>query len=321
MRKSVTLLFILFSILASSVSYAKPSRTQYLNIPAPALEASKLNTATEQSIYVYLPPSYFVSDKKYPVVYYLHGFQAGPFEARAISGNTLDNYSAENQIQEMIIVGVTGSNSFYTNSPITGNWEDFVTTDVLNYVDNNFRTLAAASNRGIVGFSMGGFAAINIAFRHPDKFKHVFSLSPGLFAPTGLAKAVNQWQQQGWTPVLDAYAAAFAPNPNSKDGKLWHEWDASDPAVVKMWQSGYGDIDQKIEAYLLKPDKLTSIYVEYGSEDSFQWIPEGSRYLVQALSSKGVNVGEYDHGSGHVITYLQAEHIIDFFGHAFSREK
>ncbi|WP_337992899.1 alpha/beta hydrolase [Enterovibrio gelatinilyticus] len=272
-------------------------------------------------MYIYLPSSYFTSDKKYPVVYYLHGFQAGPFEARSISGRTLDRYSEQNNIQEMIIVGINGANqfggSFYTNSPVTGNWEDFVTSDVVSYLDNNYRTLPVPEKRGIVGFSMGGFAAINIAFRHPDKFKHVFTLSPGLFDENGLEKAIKQWNELEWGPVLDAYGAAFAPNPQALDDNLWHEWDPTNPSVVEMWESGYGNVESKVDAYLKQEEKLSSIYVEYGSEDQFTWIPEGSQFLVETLRAKGIEVGEHDHGSGHVVTFVQAEHIIDFFGNAF----
>ncbi|MDD1781175.1 esterase family protein [Enterovibrio sp. ZSDZ35] len=321
MRKVVVLCFMVFSFFVSALSYANTSRTQYIKIDAPALENNLLETPTEQFIYVALPPSYFTSEKRYPVVYYLHGFQGVPLEARVLSGTKLDKYSAENDIQEMIIVGINGANqfggSFFVNSPVTGNWEDFVTTDVLSYIDSTFRTLDSAHHRGIVGFSMGGFAAVNIAFRHPDKFKHVFSLSPGLFDQNGLQSAVTQWREQGWLPVFDAYGAAFAPNPHSNTGTMWYEWDSTDPTVVEKWESGYGDIDEKVAAYLKQEEKLTSIYVEYGSEDEFKWIPDGSRYLVKTLKEKGIEVSEHDHGSGHVITFRQAEHIIDFFGKAF----
>lgn len=321
MPRIAILLFFVSSLLVCTASYANQLRTQFRTIDAPSLEASILDTTTEQSLYVYLPPSYFSSDKRYPVVYYLHGFQGGPFEALAIAGNRLDKYTTDNQIKEMIIVGVNGANqfggSFYTNSPVTGNWEDFVTSDVLNYVDNNFRTLASADNRGIVGFSMGGFAAINIAFRHPDKFKHIFSLSPGLFDTNGLEKAVNQWMKQDWAPILDGYAAAFAPNPEGVGDRFWYDWDPTNKSVVQMWESGFGNVAEKVDAYIQKKERLSSIYVEYGSDDTYQWIPEGSKHLVNTLRAKGIDVEVHDHGSGHVLTYLQGEHIIHFFGNAF----
>lgn len=53
----------------------------------------------------------------------------------------------------MIVVGVNGANSlggsFYVNSPVTGNWEDYLVNDVITYIDTNYRTLAKSSGRGL----------------------------------------------------------------------------------------------------------------------------------------------------------------------------
>lgn len=58
--------------------------------------------------------------------------------------------------------------------------------DLVTYVDANYRTLPNAGARGIAGFSMGGFGAIDLAMRHPDVFGAVYALSAGLMAPNGL---------------------------------------------------------------------------------------------------------------------------------------
>lgn len=75
---------------------------------------------------------------------------------------------------------------FMSIPPVTGNWEDFVINDVVNYVDQNFRTIQKVQARGIAGHSMGGFGALNIAMRHPDIFSCVYGMSPGLFDNNGL---------------------------------------------------------------------------------------------------------------------------------------
>jgi S-formylglutathione hydrolase FrmB len=88
---------------------------------------------------------------------------------------------------------VNGTNklggSFYVNSSVTGDWEDFIAQDVVGYVDSNFRTLAQSESRGITGHSMGGFGALNIAMHRPDVFGAVYSMSPGLFDENGLAES------------------------------------------------------------------------------------------------------------------------------------
>ena len=51
------------------------------------------------------------------------------------------------------------------------------------FMEENYHTISEAGARGICGFSMGGFASINLAFRHPDVYSAVYAMSPGLLAP------------------------------------------------------------------------------------------------------------------------------------------
>ena len=67
--------------------------------------------------------------------------------------------------------------SFFTNSVTTGNWEDFIVRDLVAFVDGRYRTLRRPASRAIAGHSMGGYAAIKLAMKHPDVFGSVYSLS------------------------------------------------------------------------------------------------------------------------------------------------
>jgi S-formylglutathione hydrolase len=165
-------------------------------IPAPSLANSLFDTPTEQPVVVYLPPSYNTSKARYPVIYFLPGFTTdvsemidGTFQGLNIQ-TAMDNLIAAGSIREMIFVVANGRNflggSFYVNSPVTGNWEDFIVKDVVHFVDKNYRTMANVASRGIAGSSMGGFGAINLGMRHPDVFSAIYSLSPGLFDEDGL---------------------------------------------------------------------------------------------------------------------------------------
>ncbi len=160
-------------------------------IPAPSLEGNLLGDDTEQYVQVYLPPSYASSNKRYPVVYFLPGFGSDPHGKNSyFSAEALAAAMSRGEIMEMIVVEPNGANllhgSFYVNSPVTGNWEDFIVQDVVGYIDEHYRTIAGRDGRGIAGFSMGGFAAINLAMRHPDLFAAAYGLSPALFDPQGL---------------------------------------------------------------------------------------------------------------------------------------
>jgi len=165
-------------------------------IPAPSLANNLFDTPTEQPIVVYLPPSYHASEIRYPVVYFLPGFTTdvtemidGTFQGLNIQ-TSMDSLVKTGSIDEMIFVVANGRNflggSFYVNSPVTGNWEDFIIKDVVGFVDKNYRTLSTVASRGICGSSMGGFGAINLAMLHPDIFSAAYSLSPGIFDEDGL---------------------------------------------------------------------------------------------------------------------------------------
>src|SRR5690606_32545674 len=117
--------------------------------------------------------------------------------------------------------------SFYTDSEWTGNWETFTTTELVEYMDKNFRTLASRESRGIAGHSMGGYGAINLAMLHPEIFSSVYGLSPGLmafvkeFGPYSPffkiyqeAKTVQDLNKTYYPKVLAAVGRAWSPNPD-----------------------------------------------------------------------------------------------------------
>lgn len=172
-----------------------------LMIPAPSLAPSLFQTATEQPAAIFLPPSYDDSTRRFPVVYFLPGFGCpiqyftsyGVFQGFALR-RSLDSLMQLGRVKEMIIVMPNGINfmggSFYANSPVTGNWEDFITRDLVAYIDNHYRTIAGNKARGITGYSMGGSGALSLAMRHPGVFGVVYALSPGVFAPGGMAQTV-----------------------------------------------------------------------------------------------------------------------------------
>jgi enterochelin esterase-like enzyme len=165
-------------------------------VPAPSLQGNAFSIPVEQPVSIYLPPSYQTSGERYPVVYFLPGF--GDFvhyyTLWGVYGfslkSSMDQLIATGKTGEMIVVIPNGSNflqgSFYVNSALMGNWEDYITKDVVSYVDQRYRTIASPSSRGISGHSMGGFGALQIAMHHPDLFGAVYALSPGLAVPEGL---------------------------------------------------------------------------------------------------------------------------------------
>jgi S-formylglutathione hydrolase FrmB len=165
-------------------------------IPAKSIRKSLFGEAVEQPIAIYLPPSYASTSRKFPAVYVLTGFAAevtdfldGTYEGYRLD-ESMDLLIDSGAIDEMIVVVVNGRNflggSFYANSPVTGNWEDFVVKDVVRYVDTNYKTMPYPQSRGITGHGMGGTGALNIAMRHPDIFGAVYAISPELWDNQGM---------------------------------------------------------------------------------------------------------------------------------------
>ena len=262
-----------------------------LSVPAPSLMGNLIGEPLEQKIYVRLPKRYYSAGKRYPVMYYLPGFRNNQVQISGFLGivdeQTLDG-------MEFILVGVNGKNklggSFWVNSPVTGNWENFLIRDVVGYIDANFKTLARPGSRGIAGFSMGGFAAVNIGLRHPEAFSCLYAGAPGLFAKgDGLEKALGSWKYDD--ELLAAYGAAFAPDvnapfPHARIPKF--NGPENNQPILESWEKGYGDVENKVDNYRMKPDKLSAILIEYGAQDEFPWIPEGCRYFSKVLTEKQI---------------------------------
>ena len=171
---------------SAQVAAVEPaSRVVEVEVPAPALEGNLLGTPSVQGAAIYLPPSYeFETERRYPVIYLLHGifdrYQVWleTFSVPAI----LDRLIAANEIPELIVVMPNGFNhlggGFYRNSPASGNWADFVSDDLVGFVDGSFRTLARTESRAIAGHSMGGYGALHLGMTRPDVFSVVWALSP-----------------------------------------------------------------------------------------------------------------------------------------------
>jgi len=149
------------------------------------MKSEILNTEKEYTIY--LPSDYGDSDKKYPVLYLLHGAW-GNSQSWIEYGNLkeiADKSIRAGEALSMIIVmpdarGLAddhgGKNMGYFNVP-DWRYEDYFFEELIPYVDNNYRTIANKYNRSIAGLSMGGGGAIAYAQIHPSYFSVAVSLS------------------------------------------------------------------------------------------------------------------------------------------------
>lgn len=125
------------------------------------------------------PDSYQVENKKFPVVYLLHGYD-GWYSNWIIRVPELKKHVDTYQV---IIVCPDGEkSSWYFDSPVDTayRYETHIAHEVVKYIDDNYRTLANKDHRAITGLSMGGHGALFIGLRHPDVFGAAGSMSGGV---------------------------------------------------------------------------------------------------------------------------------------------
>lgn len=294
-----------------------------LDVPAPSLKGNLLRDPADRWVVVTLPPSYFTSDTRYPVVYFLEGIntRAGQLApARASLARQMQAPGA----REFIVVEADGIDrlgaNYYANSPVGGNMADFVAHDLVAAIDASFRTVPERGARALAGFSMGGLGTINIGLAHPDVFGSLYALSPPLATPsTDLGSLVMD------ASMSDSYAATFAPDPTATAQPFGHglqpgiPFSQQDPAVVAAYESGLGDLPQKIAAYLAQPYRLSHLRVSYGQWDSYAFIPVGCTYLVGLLATAGIPHSLRVFGGPHTIDqgFLDSD-FVQYFSQQFA---
>jgi hypothetical protein len=148
---------------------------------------------------------------------------------------------------------------------------------------------------------MGGSGTVNVGLHHPDVYAALYACSPGLLAEVGglegFLRSNGAWR---------AYGAAFAPDvtvpsPFMRPIDAHAPLDGQDPAVVAAWESGFGNLRQKIADYLGQTQRLEEIRVVYGTHDSYPWIPVGSDYFLGLLEENGVPHSSQTFNGGHTL--------------------
>jgi putative tributyrin esterase len=162
-------LLLLFVILGPGLraDSAQPGNVQTITITSEALKSSR-------KALVLLPRDYDRSNRRYPVLYLLHGF----------SGNHEDwfkrtNLAAYAARYPLILVSPDGESSYYSNSLTRPDYqyEDFIVRDLVSHIDSRYRTIANRHARAIAGLSMGGYGAMKLGLKYPQLYSAVASFS------------------------------------------------------------------------------------------------------------------------------------------------
>jgi len=270
-----------------------------------SLQGNLLNDPSIKPLTIYLPPSYDESKNRYPVIYYLHGFPGnnGAWTNNYNIHGAMDSLIKQGKVQEMIIVMPNSFNkyggSWYANSSVAGNYESYITQDLVNFIDGKYRTLPLRDSRAIAGGSMGGHGSMKLALKNPDVYCAVVSHS-GLVALEVWVDSIRlnpNWNFGGYLP-FQAMAIGFSPNPNSP--KLY-DYPADDkgnliPEVWERWLEH--DPVHLIKAYQEKSIKLKGIYFDHGKSDTTVNVAN-SREMDKALTEAGIEHTYMEYEGGH----------------------
>lgn len=153
-------------------------------VRAPRVEYRTFESAAARSrgsYHIYLPEVHDrEKDRRFPVLYWLHGSGGGLAGIRPLSA-FFDDAIQKGKIPPMLIVFPNGmANSMWCDSkdgrvPM----ETVVVKELLPEIDRSFRTVAGRDGRIIEGFSMGGYGAARLGFKYPDLFGTVSILAGG----------------------------------------------------------------------------------------------------------------------------------------------
>lgn len=310
-------------------------RVQLETISSIVLKDNPLGDPRRRELPVYLPPSFGTArGRRYPVLYYLTGFTG---DARKVANHDpwsenhferFDRLIAEGKSPEAILVAVDGFTAFggsqYLNSTATGRYEDFVVYEAVGYIDGKLPTVRHPEGRALVGISSGGFAALNLAMRHPEVFLHAASHSgdmgfdacyaqdflklPAALIPYGGSpkRFLEEFRAARDKSRFDhavvnalAMAACYSPNPSAplgfdlpcdlRTGELvpavWKRWLAHDPVHAAAKHAG-----------TLR--RLKTLWFDAGVKDEY-YLHLGARRLSAALKALKIRHQHEEHAGGH----------------------
>jgi enterochelin esterase family protein len=310
----------------------KPGIVKTLRHESEILKSNPLGDGRVRDVIVYLPAEYEESARNFPVVYCLTGFTGRGrmlLNDNAFTPNLaerMDRLIGAGAIQPMIVVMpdcfTYYGGSQYINSSATGNYEDYLTREIVPFVDENFRTVRDKTARAVMGKSSGGYGALIMAMRHADLFGLACSTSgdayfdlcympdfPKAFrAVRGEPKRfVEKFWNEDEKKGKDDFAglnvigmsACYSPNPDSEIGfdlpfdletgeiraEIWQKWLAHDPVRL---------VEKSVEN--LKSLKL--LYIDAGTRDEFA-LDIGAKILCKKLRDFDIPYVHEEFDDGH----------------------
>lgn len=288
---------IVFALIGANVgrSATKQSSTSAqgtvlrIHVHGKSLEGNLEGDTADPYVSIYLPPSYNKEPhRRYPVLYLLHGYMdedSNWFGAKHVfvdAPKAIDAALAAGS-REMIIVMPDAHTvylgSMYSSSPVTGDWETFITRDLVSYMDTHYRTIPNRMSRGLAGHSMGGYGTMRLGMKYPEVFSSIYALSACCLTPVEpkpnetfaaaekVGSAADLAKVGFGTRAAIAESAAWSPDPSKPP--LYFDLPEVNgeiqPQVIAQWDANAPTAMLPQYVYNLK--KLHAIALDVGTKD------------------------------------------------------
>mgnify|MGYP002395593997 CR=1 FL=1 len=285
----------------------------------------------ENWLTVYLPEGYDPQGTiNYPVVYWLHAWTDHWYSQKSLHGNVQNNLISNGDIQPVIFVQPDGwcepyEGSMWVNSELYGNYEDYISEDLIAFIDSSFHTIPQEDYRSIMGASMGGLGSMDVAIRHPEQYNAVASMAGlldmmvelPLWIPMVLSESPQSsppytydWNNGFYTNALFVSAGGYSPNlavPDSINFILDQNGNLIDSVYV-LWEQH--NVAHTVKE-LSQPIGF-SIFFGYGSNDTVEGVPEANESFADTLDDLGIDYELFVDNGGHATTVERMEAALMF---------
>jgi hypothetical protein len=281
-----------------------------------ALRGNPLGDPHERPLWVWTPPGYADSDRRYPSVYVLQGFTGQvdmwrnrhPFRPTYLE---LLERAAPACVVVFVDTWTSVGGSQFVDSPATGRYHTYLCDELVPWVDRRYRTLAAREHRGVQGKSSGGYGAIVTAMLRPDLFGGVashagggvfeVSIRPFFREAARTLRDLYDGSVERWLEDFRSRPAFSRPN----DLHLLLQWGFSaaystsaevrlpyDPAtaqvIPELWEQWLAwDYPALVPRHADALRSLRAIYVDCGTRDEW-FLDLTAEWLRRELTALGV---------------------------------
>ncbi len=255
---------------------------------------------------IVLPPSYYDEpDRHYPVIYSIPGFGGSHYGAARAAGRFRGGDDAEEFIRVFLTGECKWGHHVYADSANNGPRGAALVSEMIPYIDQNFRTVPQPYARFLTGHSSGGWSSLWLQVTYPDIFGGTWSTAPdpvdfrdfqrvNIYADGELMFVDGDGQRRplarrGEVPMLwyddfckmddvlkrggqlRSFEAVFSPR--GEDGEPLYLWDREtgeiDLEVAKAWEDYDINLILKRNWDTLGPKLAGKITIIAGGIDTF----------------------------------------------------